>query len=69
MTLDILITVVLTLVVFTGGIAMGAYLYRAGHRHGVTLVDRIKHDMVPFGELADETEIQAFTDGTLAEEE
>jgi len=64
MTLEFLAVVLITLVVFLGGVACGAYLYRAGHQSGVKLVDRLKHDQVPFIDDEDEAEVQTFTDGS-----
>ena len=64
MTLELLLVVLTTLVVFGGGVACGAYLYRAGHQSGVKLVDRLKHDQVPFIDDVDEAEVQTFTDGS-----
>lgn len=64
MTLELLAVVLTTLVVFGGGVACGAYLYRAGHQSGVKLVDRLKHDQVPFIDDVDEAEVQTFTDGS-----
>ena len=64
MTLELLAVVLITLLVFLGGVACGAYLYRAGHQSGVKLVDRLKHDQVPFDEEEDEKFVQTSTDGT-----
>ena len=64
MTVELLAVVLITLVVFLGGVACGAYLYRAGHQSGVKLVDRLKHDQVPFIDDEDEAEVQTFTDGS-----
>lgn len=64
MTVELLLVVLITLLVFLGGVACGAYLYRAGHQSGVKLVDRLKHDQVPFIDDVDEAEVQTYTDGT-----
>ena len=64
MTLELLLVVLITLLVFLGGVACGAYLYRTGHQSGVKLVDRLKHDQVPFIDEEDEVEVQTFTDGS-----
>lgn len=64
MTLELLAVVLITLLVFMGGVACGAYLYRTGHQSGVKLVDRLKHDQVPFIDDVDETMVQTHTDGS-----
>ena len=69
MTLETLLIVLATLVVFLGGVATGYNLYKAGHRQGVTLVDRIKHDLVPFDDSEDEELVQTYTDGTYEDDE
>ncbi|KKN55594.1 hypothetical protein LCGC14_0580660 [marine sediment metagenome] len=64
MTFELLAVVLITVLVLAGGAAGGAYLYRAGHQSGVKLVDRLKHDQVPFIDDVDEAEVQTFTDGS-----
>ena len=64
MGIEFLAVVLVTLLVYMGGVASGAYLYRAGHQSGVKLVDRLKHDQVPFIDDVDEAEVQTFTDGS-----
>ena len=69
MTLELLAVVLITLLVFLGGVACGAYLYRAGHQSGVKLVDRLKHDQVPFIDDVNEAKVQTFTDGSYEDVE
>ena len=69
MNLEQLLVVLTTLAVFGGGMAAGAYLYRAGHQSGVKLVDRLKHDQVPFIDDVDEVKVQTFTDGSYEDVE
>ena len=62
----VLISVLVVLVVFIGGMVCGSYLYYLGHRHGVKLADRLRHDQVPF-EDSEPDLVQTFTDGSYEE--
>jgi hypothetical protein len=65
MNLEILLVVFVTVLVFGSGMVCGYYLYSRGHNSGVKLVDRLKHDLVPFEDDIEEEVVQTFTDGTF----
>ncbi len=52
--------------VFICGVVLGVYVIERGHRAGVKLMDRLKHDQVPF-EAEEPNIIQTHTDGTFEE--
>lgn len=62
MAITILVSALIAVAIFLAGAICGAIIILQGYKNGANLVDRVQHDLTPFEDIPEETDIQTYTE-------